>query len=183
MRTLTDAEVRQAIIVELVKRLPSKLGRTGVMKLIYFLQALKDVRFGYSFRLYNYGPYDGQVLEDLRLAEANKAITATPFGWPGGSGYIISLGEQADAISKQYRSDVSKFDEALDWVAKEFGTRAASDLELASTIVFADKDTKAKGQTIDTDGLVKKVHEIKPHHDAKKIRAEIEELKGRKLLQ
>jgi len=44
--------IRRGVIVALTRRLNDKLGRTGLMKLIYFLQTVKDVPLRYDFRLY-----------------------------------------------------------------------------------------------------------------------------------
>src|SRR5262249_12172233 len=55
---------RLATIVALVERSSGKsLGRTAVMKLLYFLSALRGVQLGYRFTLYSYGPFDSEVLQ------------------------------------------------------------------------------------------------------------------------
>ena len=43
------------------------LGRTAIMKLIFLLQEGKGLPVGYDFRLYSYGPYDSEVLQDLEF--------------------------------------------------------------------------------------------------------------------
>jgi hypothetical protein len=50
------------------------------------------VPLGYSFRLYTYGPYDSQILEDLKIAEGRGAILCRKFDWQGGTGYEIKAG-------------------------------------------------------------------------------------------
>ena len=64
---------RLAVLSDLVQRAPGRLGRTAIMKLAYFRQTVKEVPLGYNFRLYTYGPYDGDVLTDLSQAEAMRA--------------------------------------------------------------------------------------------------------------
>jgi uncharacterized protein YwgA len=57
--------LRLGILSELVARSNNKLGRTALMKLAFLLQTVRGVPLGYHFRLYTYGPYDGDVLDDL----------------------------------------------------------------------------------------------------------------------
>ena len=47
---------------------------------------------GYSFRLYTYGPYDPQLLEDLKIAKGRGAILCRKFDRQGGTGYEIKTG-------------------------------------------------------------------------------------------
>ena len=74
-------ETRIAILARMTKQaritmqVPNqRLGRTQVMKLLYFLQELKGIPLGYDFRLFNYGPFDSEVLSDLSLACSSNAI-------------------------------------------------------------------------------------------------------------
>src|SRR5262249_30687971 len=130
--------IRRAVIVALAGRLNDRLGRTGLMKLIYFLQTLRGAPLGYSFRLYTYGPYDGQVLEDLGITQSLRGVRTREFQWPGGAGYLISEGEATESILARARTEIAGINDDLDWVVNEFGNRSASDLELASTIVYID---------------------------------------------
>jgi hypothetical protein len=59
-----------AIITTLVRDSPIALGRTGLMKCLFFLKILENVPLPYNFRLYTYGPFDSHVLEDLQYAES-----------------------------------------------------------------------------------------------------------------
>ena len=47
-----------AIMTALVKSAPAPLGRTGLMKCLFFLKTLKKVPLPYNFRLYTYGPFE-----------------------------------------------------------------------------------------------------------------------------
>jgi len=169
--TADTDELRGKVIQALVRDAPAPLGRTAVMKLAYFLQTLFQVPLGYRFTLYTYGPYDGEVLSDLALAEAHGSVKSALTVYPNGNqGYLYSarkkgkapkLGAHAEAVEK-----------ALD----EFGARSASDLEMASTIVYVDRSEKAKGRRVPVDQLAAIVHEIKPHLVVPKIDAEARRL-------
>jgi len=79
--------LRLGILAELVARSNNKLGRTALMKLAFLLQTVRGVPLGYNFRLYTYGPYDGDVLDDLGQAEAMKAVESSLVAYSGGYGY------------------------------------------------------------------------------------------------
>src|SRR3972149_3482778 len=64
---------RLALITALVKEMPG-LGRTAIMKLPFFLVVLRNVPLDYDLRLYTYGPFDSNVLDDLSYAESLEAV-------------------------------------------------------------------------------------------------------------
>src|SRR3972149_288481 len=106
-------QFREAVIAALAERSKSSLGRTAIMKLTYFLQELRGVPLGYSYRLYTYGPYDSQVLEDLKIATDKEAVTAQAFQWQGGIGYEIKPGKKAGEITKQAAEGLRNIDADL----------------------------------------------------------------------
>jgi hypothetical protein len=123
-------DLRTATIVALAEAHPG-FGRTALMKLAYFLQTLHNVPLGYQFRLYTYGPYDGQVLEDLKIAEMIGAVRSQQVVTPVGMGYSIQPSGGVDGGS----SDLAPYRTAISAVAGEFAGRSAMDLEMASTIL------------------------------------------------
>jgi hypothetical protein len=173
---LADPEARRAVITELALRLGDRLGRTGVMKCMYLLQTLAGLKLGYQFRLYTYGPYDGQVLDDLSVAEALGAVRSKAFEWQGGTGYVITAGPSAQVALNRARRYLDSADQAIDWVVDKFGSRAATELELATTIIFVDQASHRSDEKISTSELVRRVHDIKPHHILDKVEGVIAEL-------
>ena len=180
--TISQELLRLAVIATLVQRNETRLGRTGIMKLMYFLQELKKVPLGYSFRLYTYGPYDSQVLEDLKVATDAETVTAEAFQWQGGMGYEIKLGKNADEFISRYADELKDFDADLDWVVREFGNRTASDLEVVSTIIYVDRSSGQKGEHLTADEIVSRVGDVKPHHTEQKIRAILTDLVEKQVL-
>ncbi len=152
-----------AIMTELVKRAPSKLGRTGLMKCLFFLKVLGDVPLPYNFRLYTYGPFDSQVLEDLQYAESLEAIHSVVVSYPGGHGYQLEGGPRAIKLEERAAEFVAKYDSSIDWVLQEFGSRSALDLEMASTLIYVDRTFVERGSRTQIPDLVRKVHDVKPH--------------------
>ena len=192
MNQPSTRDLRLATIGALAQRLGGGMGRTALMKLIYFLQVLKKLPLGYSFRLYTYGPFDAQVLEDLKVAEMKGLVQSAVFSYPGGYGYAISpryhaesspgVGLSAPEATRFRQEGLAAYEEALDWVVREFGQRSALDLEMASTIVYVDRATAAKQAQLSPAEIARKVEEIKPRLEFSRIETEAESLKKRGLL-
>jgi uncharacterized protein len=173
---------RLAIISALVRAAQTKLGRTSVMKLAYFLQTLKDVPLGYNFRLYTYGPYDSNVLADLSHAEAMHAVKSRIVRNASGYGYEFSPGQEPDVIKQLIGTNLEAYQGSVDWVAAEFSGMTASDLELLSTIVYADREATRDGQPLPAETLCQRVQRIKPRFAAGYIQGRIAMLRNKNLL-
>lgn len=171
-----STKFRLAVIAELAERLSGKLGRTAVMKLTFFLQELKGVPLGYSYRIYTYGPYDSQVLSDLKMAESMGVVEAEQFEWEGGAGYMIKSGKKPSLASDD-QALLSSCRADIDWVAKEFGDLSASDLEVESTVYFVVQSAEREKQRISSELIAKSVRAIKPHHSEPRILKHIERLR------
>jgi hypothetical protein len=172
---------RAALITALVEKSTGSLGRTAVMKCLYFLQELKRVPLGYHFSLYTYGPFDSDVLNDLALAERMGALESQIFQFPGGHGYELHPADTKKLLSRAEEL-VSSHKDAIDWVVREFGGRSALDLEMASTLVYVDRSAAEEGSPISLRDLVRKVRNIKPHLDMRRIEQEASGLRERELI-
>jgi hypothetical protein len=177
----TDPKLRLAVIASLAEKLSGKLGRTGIMKLTFFLQELKGVPLGYSYRIYTSGPYDGQVLTDLKVAETLGVVKSEQFDWEGGSGYAIKAGKKP-TLSVEDQKLLSLFQGDSDWVAKEFGEMSATDLEVESTVFFVAKSAEREKQKASSDVIAKAVRAIKPHHSESRILRHIERLREKGII-
>lgn len=168
--------LRLAVIAHLAMRADGRLGRTALMKFVFFLQAIRNVPLGYSYRLYTYGPYDAQVLDDLGCAEAMGFVESRSFRWPGGTGYTIARGPHCDEAMEVARDELRSISTDLDWVVSEFAAHSAGDLEVASTIIYVDRyGSKHK---LSKPKIIETVHSIKPHHSEAKITSEYDRLAG-----
>src|SRR6266849_2033738 len=155
---------RIGLMAALVERAPAQtLGRTAVMKLAYFLQVLKKVPLGYNFRLHTYGPFDSDVLDDLAYAGVFGAVKERVVTQSAGYRYDIRLGKRWAEVQDKSKAWLDQHREAIDWVIEEFGGCTAADLELVSTIVFADRENLKDGTEVSLEELAKQVHAIKPH--------------------
>ncbi len=163
-------EMRLAVVARLVCKAPGqKLGRTALMKLMYFLQELKEVPLGYDFRLYTYGPFDSEVLSDLGTAtNLNKVVERTVI-YARGYGYEITPGKHAGQLSRQLETTDADIADQIDAVVDEFGMFGAAELELRSTILFVDREMSRSGLATTAGTVIERVRQIKPHFDEKAI--------------
>jgi uncharacterized protein YwgA len=103
MDTISPA-TQLAIIARMVLKAPGKkLGRTQLMKLCYFLQEIEDVPVRYDFRLFNYGPFDSEVLSDLSAACSRDVLNEETVKIDRGYRYEITPTERAEQLSKELR--------------------------------------------------------------------------------
>ena len=170
----TTSQMRAAILARLAQQAPAKkLGRTAVMKTLYFLQELADVPLGYDFRLYTYGPFDADVLGDLAMATARGLVCERMVLFPRGYGYEVTplpAGEQAA------QSLEPALAQAVDRAIAEFGALGAAELELRSTIVFVDREFAKAGRAVAPDALANQVRQIKPHFTTTTILTRVREM-------
>ncbi|MBY0523540.1 MAG: hypothetical protein K2R98_09070 [Gemmataceae bacterium] len=175
---------RQALLGQLVSQSPSKLGRTALMKLAYLLQTIKEVPLGYDFRMYTYGPFDSDVLNDLSMAESLGAVSAQMVHFPSGSGYGYEFapGPQSGVLKQRVGNVLADYQQEIDWALQEFGRHSAADLELITTIIYADRDASRQRKALTFQDLGRQVKGIKPHFSNEYIAGKIEELAGKGLL-
>lgn len=164
------------LVTALVSRAPKRPGRTALMKWMYFLKVVRKVPLPYSFRLYTYGPYDSDVLDDLGYAEFVGAVESKLVAYPGGQGYEYLPGAKAEEIERHAAQFLARYRDSIAWVLKEFGTRSAGDLEMISTIVYADRSQAEKGSKITFTDLARRVNAIKPRLTLDSIEAKARDL-------
>jgi uncharacterized protein len=173
---------RIAVISDLVSKAPPEFGRTALMKCLYFLQTIRGVPLGYRFRLYTYGPFDPDVLNDLSLAERLGAVDSHLQSFSGGYRYELARGTDAGRVSNAVRDFLNRYQDDIDWVVQVFGGRSALDLENASTVLFTDRSVSERGERITLRELVHRVHEVKPHLAIHVIEREARSLKEQGLI-
>jgi len=177
---------RYGIIAELACRLKGaspQFGKTALQKSVYLLQALYGVDCGYDFSLYAYGPFCSDLLGDLDTTGTLGGVQVHALGW-GLDGYQIEPGPRSDAIREKAKAflDNGTVQDSLTRLREDFGRFPAKDLELRSTIVYADRDLGRNGDQPSRDELARTVQQIKPRFSPKSIDAAIAELEGKGFL-
>jgi len=167
---------RLGLLSELACR--AKLGRTAIMKLLFFLQESKGVPLGYKFSLYSYGPFDSDVLADIATAERLNVLKSSTVYYPSGIGYEYSPGSDVKAVQMLAGDFLADRRAEIDWALNHFAGKTSADLELLSTILYVAKFHNPKT----VDKLVEQVELIKPHFSQEKILKGFNELVGLNVL-
>ncbi len=170
--TATD---RTAVLARMVDESPKKLGRTAVMKLMYFLQEQEGISLGYDFRLFTYGPFDADVLSDLAAADAGGVVVEKLRTYARGYGYELTPTEKAKPLAGSLPPAVAA---KVDQVVGKYAGYDASELELRSTIHFADREAKRAGEALRPDQLAERVHYVKPHFTPATILDRVNEMRA-----
>jgi hypothetical protein len=157
------------------------LGRTALMKYCYFLQVVCDVPLGYRFSLYSYGPFDSDVLSDLDSTESMGGVKSSVVYYLGGYGYRIEPGDRAERVKQFSNAFLNEHEQQLRWVIEEFRGWDASSLELASTLVYSDREAARRGERLSIMELSLRVRELKPRFGLQQIEGYAERLHARGL--
>ena len=153
---------RYAALTSIAEQSSRRLGRTAMMKLAYFLQELRGVPLGYDFSLYEYGPFDSAVLADLAQLQALETLEQRVVQYPSGPGYEIHVGSDLCYVKDRAADFLQRHQKDFEWVLEEFGGYGAANLDLLSTMVFADREAAENKEAITLAELVSRVLAIKP---------------------
>lgn len=176
-------KARLGLLAVLAERAPAgHIGRTALMKYMYFLQTLRGVRLDYDFSLYSYGPFDSEVLADLEYAEASQVVTVTPVEFVGGYGYEIRPGGRADSAKREAAGFLGAHEHDINWLFSSFGAFNSAQLELASTIVYVDRELAKVSLRQSCDEMTARVSEIKPHFSDEQIHTYVDRLLDQRVL-
>lgn len=176
-------KARLSLIPVLAERQDCRyIGRTALMKYMYFLQTLRDVPLGYHFSMYSYGPFDSDVLSDLSSAEAMNIVTSIPVSFSGGYGYRIQASDNAPVVKRESEKFISEHEDDVEWLFAKFGGMTSAELELASTIIYVDREFYGECKRFGPKEIVGRVHEIKPHFSQQQIEKSFESLFHKELI-
>jgi len=159
----------------LAKKLPDKspqFGKTILQKIVYILQEIYKVPCGYNYSLYTYGPYCGELSNDLDYVSFLNGVNVDWEPFPGG--YEISAGEKCDHIIEKAGEFIKSYNDEIDMAIQKFGKSSAKDLELISTIIYVERYAKRTGESISIDEIINEVEEIKPKFDRSEIKKKVE---------
>ena len=162
-------KLRKDTVCEVASQMPG-IGKTGMMKVMYFLQQVYKVSLEYDFDIYTYGPYDEDVLVAIGDAEKDeKGIDVKTIRYDNGiTGYEITSKEEA-------RSTMSKNTGAIEEISQHFSGYTAKKWELTSTILYLH--VAYFENKWDFSELFENVRGIKPHFSIQEIEKEWNYLK------
>jgi uncharacterized protein YwgA len=171
-------------MARLVCKAPGEtIGRTALMKMMYFLQELHGAPLGYDFRLYTYGPFDSEVLSDLGTATSLNTVNERTVIHSRGYGYEITPGTSAQPLSAELERRNRDLAKQVDSVVAEFGDFSAGELELRSTILYVDRELSQSGTKTTAKDIAERVRQIKPHFDDATILDRLSDMLKKKWLE
>jgi uncharacterized protein len=170
-------KARLGLLPALAERAPAgHIGRTALMKYMYFLQVVRGVPLGYNFSMYSYGPFDSDVLADLSSGEMMSIVEVTPVEFAGGYGYRIRPGARAESAKRNAGEFLIDHRKDVDWLFSVFGNLNSAELELTSTIVYVDREFAERKEHASVSDIAARVNEIKPHFTREQVRGFVERL-------
>jgi len=126
--------------------------------------------------MYSYGPFDSDVLADLSSAETLAVVDVSPVEFVGGYGYRIRSGARAGWAKKNADQFLTKHKKDIDWLFSTFEGLNSAELELASTIVYVDREFSDCHQRGSVADVATRVQDIKPHFSREQVRGAVEDL-------
>lgn len=152
-----------------------QFGKTSMQKIMYILQEIYNVKTGYSYTLYNYGPYSAELANDLNYVAALKGVEVS---WINTGGYSITPDIATKTFYEKSRcfieNNKNKVQKALDY----FGGLSAKELELKATIIYFFK----QNSTQSAQCVAEQIHQLKPYFSKEAIQEAIDELKNDKIV-
>ena len=145
-----------------------QFGKTVLQKLVYILQTVYRVPCGYDYILYNYGPFSGELADDLSFFASMDGVKIE---WGQGFGYKIKKADKTEHFRERGKGFLTKYAPQLEKVVEEFGGMNAKELELRSTILYVSRE-----EPIGKEVLLNRVKEIKPHFSISEIDSAYREL-------
>jgi uncharacterized protein YwgA len=148
-------EMRVAAIVALVQNTQTRLGKTQVQKLVYFVQDC-GVPLEYKYEIYHYGPYSFELAHDLGSLDSLGVLNVDSDR--SGFGFDISAGKFADKFKLE-----PKYLKKVEKVIEQFGLNTPAQLEVKATIHFVHSVIKKRissGRT--KTEVIHKVRALKP---------------------
>ena len=131
-------------------------GETHLQKCLFFLQTMRNVPTGYEFQLYRYGPFSFDLRDELVHLQGDGLILLSPRD-PYGPTLMPS--ESSKRLRQMLSKTLSKYSDALSFIAEQFGSMTAAELEKLATAYYFHLHDEDRTDV----EIAEKVNEIKPH--------------------
>jgi len=152
---------RILIITKIAQENP-KIGKTALMKYLYFLQEIEKVPLKYTFEIYTYGPYSSTVMDEIDYA-SQKGFLNISFEQYG-YGYSISCSSDGEAALED-ANIIREYDSAISRIITTFSGKTAKELELLSTLVYIAQLYQINRWELTEENVCSSVKEVKPHFE------------------
>jgi uncharacterized protein len=152
-------EDRFVVIYMLLGQLKD-VGKIKFQKLIYFLQYVFRLPFGYDYRMHHYGPYSDELNDDLTLMQMSNYIDIKADS--SGYGYHIKPGGE-DLTSRN--AVLTKYSKQIQACLEKFKDFTPSQLEILGTLHFVRYVAGVEGK----NNVIEKTAMLKPAYSKQSI--------------
>ncbi len=166
-----------ALLTKLVRSMRhhgSWCGETHVQKAAYVAQQLAGVPLGFEFILYKHGPFSFDLRDELTSLRADGLLQLEPQPFPYGPKFKMT--ETARRLQQRFPKTVTRYENALGFVASKLANKQVDDLERLATALYAKSEFTDK----DDQQRAAWINQKKPHvtiDEALAALAEVDELK------
>ena len=166
---------RRAVVLSLIaemERENSWCGETHVQKCAYFLQEGSRIDLEVEFILYRHGPFSFELrdfLGELRGTSLLGSRSRAPYG------ASLFVTESGAAYLSRFPKSVRKTRDAIVSVARDFGRRSVSELEVVATAFYVSRLRHSDAQKARADYI----HDLKPHISPERALQALNEIEQR----
>lgn len=154
-----------------------ELGKTKLHKLVYLIKEIGNVPVGFNFRFYNYGPYSDNLAETLDFVSSLDGVKMRYVS--SSSMYEIKPGDKSENLVEKAMPELTAYKTNIDSILTSYGNKSAKELELITTLIYANRNYDKKSET----ELTTVTKELKPKFTIPEIQASIAQLNTSHLLE
>lgn len=135
-------------------------GRTAIQKIMYFLKVL-GVPMNYRFDIHHYGPFCGEILNDIEALLADDVINDVSKNRQKYSSYSPTV--VADELVAAHAEDIRPYEEKIKELVNNLASLKPEYLELYATLDYLYRWYSASGDEGPwKDKVIEMFNEIKP---------------------
>ncbi|OFX13684.1 MAG: hypothetical protein A2Z18_09680 [Armatimonadetes bacterium RBG_16_58_9] len=117
------------------------VGRTAVQKIVYFLQ-VGGVQMNYRFKMYHYGPFCKELLDDIDWLLADEVLKDESSRQEKYSNYVP--GEQIQELLSLHDEYLKKHRKAIEGIVEALAPLRPERMEEIATLYYVFRQQKAK---------------------------------------
>ncbi|AZO95858.1 hypothetical protein GM661_12520 [Iocasia frigidifontis] len=164
-----DNSLKYTLLVEISREMSQRdlrLSKMFLQKMVFLLQALYSFPTAYEFKLYTYGPYSIELINDLDYLFATDFLVIDYIQEGEYIGSSITPGIKYSKVISCDEESIAKYREKISLVIDLFGNYTEKELELRAALVFLLNES----QDLSITRLVEKVQEKKPYFTKEEIK-------------
>lgn len=162
---------QQAVVLQLADALRERgswCGETHLQKATYFLKKLAGVPLDFKFILYKHGPFSFDLRDELTAMRADKLMKLKVKQPPYGPSFLTT--DPGKRLEARFPRTVSRYEEAIRFVADAFGQLGVRELESLATALYVTREMEGANRQQRAD----RIRELKSHISPQKAQEAVE---------